>query len=292
MAIDTKHAEPSPETVPLGTGLPTREELLVHYPANFTWHQIKVFVNSGDLGLLKRNKKLQLRYNEWVVGIKEEYGSIVNYLLTYRLQWGQPDTISLLRSSLDPPPVESASKTRTVSGVPPMPLDAPAFFHADMKKELYYIAMNDWPYSVPPEIEHALIWSRVPFIPPNLPSPLESKISARLLQDGLWGFTGLDCPPPSPSLLPETLPALADWGVTMDKLITSPRGTEEEERQVKEYGKEIETFITRRWVEREWETAWFLNPPRLQSVPGLAHVHIFARRKSPEEIARAAPADA
>ncbi len=47
MAIDTKPAELSPETVPLGTGLPTREELLVHYPANFTWHQMKVFVNSG-----------------------------------------------------------------------------------------------------------------------------------------------------------------------------------------------------------------------------------------------------
>ena len=47
MAIDTKPAELSPETVPLGTGLPTREELQVHYPANFTWHQMKVFVNSG-----------------------------------------------------------------------------------------------------------------------------------------------------------------------------------------------------------------------------------------------------
>ncbi|KAM5539443.1 hypothetical protein V8D89_006895 [Ganoderma adspersum] len=292
MAIDTKPAELSPETVPLGTGLPTREELQVHYPANFTWHQMKVFVNSGDLGLLKRSKKLQRRYDEWAVGIKQEYGSIVNYLLTYRLQWGKPDTISLLRSSLDPPLPESESKAHTAGEPPLMPFDAPPFFHADMPKELYYIAMNDWPYSVPPEIEHTLVWSRVPFIPPDLPSPLESKLSARLLQDGLWGFTGVDSPPPSPSLLPETLPALADWGVTMDKLITSPRGTDEEERQVKEYGKEIETFITRRWIEREWETAWFLNPPRLQSVPGLAHAHVFARRKSPEEIARAAPADA
>lgn len=42
-----KPVELSPETVPLGTGLPTREELLVHYPAHFTWKQLKVFVNSG-----------------------------------------------------------------------------------------------------------------------------------------------------------------------------------------------------------------------------------------------------
>ena len=47
----------------------------------------------------------------------------------------------------------------------------------------------------------------------------------------------------------------------MDKLIRSPRGTDEEEQQVKSYGAEIETFIKRRWAEREWETAWFVNPP-------------------------------
>lgn len=35
--------------VPLRTGPPTREELLAHYPAKFTWHQLKTFVNSGYL---------------------------------------------------------------------------------------------------------------------------------------------------------------------------------------------------------------------------------------------------
>lgn len=33
--------------VPLGKGTPTREELLVYYPAKFTWKQLKTFVNSG-----------------------------------------------------------------------------------------------------------------------------------------------------------------------------------------------------------------------------------------------------
>ena len=36
-----------PEDVPLRAGPPTREELLVHYPAKFTWEQLKTFVNSG-----------------------------------------------------------------------------------------------------------------------------------------------------------------------------------------------------------------------------------------------------
>lgn len=110
---------------------------------------------------------------------------------------------------------------------------------------------------VPPEIEHSLIWTRVPIIPTDLPP----SIAPRVLQDGLWGFTGSLEPPPSPSTLPECLPALAEWGVTLDKLIRTPRGTEEEEELVKKAGIEIETFVKRRWVEREWETAWFVNPP-------------------------------
>jgi hypothetical protein len=61
--------------VPLGSGLPTRAELLEHYPAKFTWDELKTFVNSGDLGLLKRDRKLQQRYNVWAGGIKKKYGS-------------------------------------------------------------------------------------------------------------------------------------------------------------------------------------------------------------------------
>ncbi|KAI0631935.1 hypothetical protein C8Q77DRAFT_1122797 [Trametes polyzona] len=292
--------ELSPETVPLGTGPPTREELLVYYPAKFTWKQLKTFVNSGDLGLLKRDRTLQKRYDAWSERIKEKYGSIGNYLLNYRLQWGQTDSISVLKSSVEEDSANVGANGTTSSPeqqpvldpkvprkLPPLPPDAPPYFKADMPAELISITMNDWPYSVPPEVEHSLIWSRVPFLPPDLPPPSESRITARLYQDGLWGFTGSESPPPSPSTLPECLPALAEWGVTMDKLVRSPRGTEEEEREVRKYGAELETFVKRRWNEREWETAWFVNPPRLQSVPELTHAHVFARRKTPEEIARA-----
>ncbi|KAI0357535.1 hypothetical protein OH77DRAFT_1422399 [Trametes cingulata] len=299
MTVDVKAGKLTPQTVPLGVGPPTREEMLVYYPAKFTWKQLKTFVNSGDLGLLKRDKTLQKRYDEWAKGIKAKYGSIGNYLLNYRLQWGQEDSIAVLRSSL-----EDASPRGTANGkpstpdeeqldpkvprkLPPLPADAPPYFKADMSPELLSITMNDWPYSVPPEVEHSLIWSRVPILPPDLPPASESKISARLLQDGLWGFTGLESPPPSPSTLPESLPALSEWGITMDKLIRSPPPTEEEARELRKYSEEIETFIKRRWNEREWETAWFVNPPRLQSVPELTHIHVFARRKTPEEIARA-----
>ncbi|KAI8971181.1 hypothetical protein BD414DRAFT_470032 [Trametes punicea] len=297
MTVDGEHKTLSPETVPLGVGPPTREEMLVYYPAKFTWKQLKTFVNSGDLGLLKRDKKLQKRYDAWAAGIKAKYGSMANYLLNYRLQWGRQDTISLLPSSLKESPEEATTDRsgevpeeiidpKVPRRLPPLPPDAPPYFKADMPPELLSITMNDWPYSVPPEVEHSLIWSRVPILPPDLPPPSESRISARLHQDGLWGFTGSESPPPSPSTLPESLGALSEWGITMDKLIRSPRGTDEEEREIRKYGEEIENFVRRRWDEHEWQTAWFVNPPRLQSVPELTHIHVFARRKTPKEIAR------
>ncbi|KAH9969754.1 hypothetical protein BC827DRAFT_1120500 [Russula dissimulans] len=274
----------SPRTVPLGEGTPTKEELLVHYPAKFTWGQIKTFVNSGDLGLLKRDKKLQKRYQRWMEGIRAEYGSNANYLLKYRLQWGKADTLSKLPSRLSPPVITTENGKVAVlpSGLPQIPPDTKPYFTADVPLQLVSIITNDWPYSVPSFIEHHLIWSVLPIFPPDLPSI----IKARLLQDGIWGFTGYtaDSPPPSPSLLPACLSALSDWGITEASLIRSPCGSEEEEIAVREVGLEVHKFVIANWKEREWETAWFVNPPRLQSVPALAHVHVFARYKSLDEI--------
>ena len=149
---------------------------------------------------------------------------------------------------------------------------------------------------VPEHIEHTLIWTRLPIFHPAI---IPEEIAARVEQDGLWGFTGSSSPPPSPSALPSCLPALADWGITMDKLVRSPETTQEEQAALKRAGHEIHEFVRNRWVDREWETAWFVNPPvsyptsycnipfistqRLQSIPGLAHIHVFARHKTAQE---------
>ncbi|XP_006462535.1 hypothetical protein AGABI2DRAFT_193662 [Agaricus bisporus var. bisporus H97] len=274
--------QPQTNDVPLRTGLPTREELLVHYPAKFTWNQLKTFVNSGDLGLLKRDKKLQKRYDEWAVGIVAKYGSIVNYLLNYRLQWGKADTLSLLTSALKDEPrnvkaVEPSNGSVIVKEPPPLPSDAPEYFSVDTPAEYISIIQNDWPYSVPAEVEHTLIWTRIPIFHPSLISPL---IKSRIDQDGLWGFTGNTSPPPSPSsTLPSCLPALSDWNITLENMVVSEKPSEEEEILVRRAGGEVHEFVRRRWDEIEWETAWFVNPPRLQSVPGLAHIHVFAKQK-------------
>ena len=91
-----------PATTRAGTGPPTYQELLEHYPAKFTWEELKTFVNSGsvfefgfryfpltddrsDLGLLKRDRKLQLRYNNWGKEIKDKWGTMGSYLLAFIL---------------------------------------------------------------------------------------------------------------------------------------------------------------------------------------------------------------
>lgn len=90
-------------------------------------------------------------------------------------------------------------------------------------------------------------------------------------------------PPPSPSSLPASLPVLAEWGVPPDYTVNRVQGTPEEEKLVERTGAGVHEFVRNRWPEDEWETAWFVNPPRLQSVKGLAHIHVFARHKSEEE---------
>lgn len=84
---------------------------------------------------------------------------VVNYLLNYRLQWGRPDTLSLLTSALDKPqsngvngdatntPASLMTDPAAVGQLPLLPPDAPAYFTSDTPAEYLSIIQNDWPYS-------------------------------------------------------------------------------------------------------------------------------------------------
>ena len=47
----------------------------------------------------------------------------------------------------------------------------------------------------------------------------------------------------------------------MDKMIKSEPPTEEETVLIQKAGREVHRYVKNRWVEKEWETAWFVNPP-------------------------------
>ena len=195
----------------------------------------------------------------------------MTYLTGHRLQWGKPDTQSLLSSALD------CSQESGVAGSLDAFTAAAPYFCWETPSHLISIIQNDWPYSgghfywphdqvcltyvlalVPAEVEHTLIWTKVPIYHSDL---LDETIKSRVEQDGLWGFTGNDTPPPSPSHLPESLPALSEWGITLETMIVSPKPAPDEEPLIERAGREVERFVKNRWSESIWETAWFVNPP-------------------------------
>lgn len=194
--------------------------------------------------------------------------SLENYLMTSRLQWGKPDHLSLLPSALK---AEDWHHT-------PGPLgEVPKYFTSDISPQFLSIIQNDWPYSIPLDVEHTIIWTRAPVIHEDL---IPAAIFDRVEHDGLWGFTGLLSLPPSPLALPSSLPVFSESDIPRDKVNRSDVSLAGQKKIIPRAAKEVQGFVKRRWNEQQWETAWFVNPLRLQSVPGISHIHVFARRKS------------
>ena len=103
---------------------------------------------------------LQLRYSDWSKEIKKRWGTIgsyflalalymlkpfdpkENYLLKYRLRWGQPDRLSVLK-----PYKGSIDEILIIDDSDSLPIPAVDYFGADTPPHLVSIIVNDWPYS-------------------------------------------------------------------------------------------------------------------------------------------------
>ncbi|KZT42676.1 hypothetical protein SISSUDRAFT_1058447 [Sistotremastrum suecicum HHB10207 ss-3] len=212
--------------------IPTHQELLVSYPPQYDWQELKNIIASGDLGLLKRHRDLQARYDLWSAKVREAKGSTVRFLLEHRLHWDK-DTLDQGVGAINPP-----------------------YFTPSIPEHLVKIVPNDWPYSVPLEVVHSIIWTRLPVVHAETVDP---EHAAAVYQDGLWGFSGGES---------------ADTSASLDV-----QSSDQVDIHPTKAASFIHQFVVKHWPELEWETAWFWNPPRLQSVPGLAHIHVFARPK-------------
>jgi len=65
-----------------------------------------------------------------------------NYLLKYRLRWGQPDRLSVLK-----PYEGSIGEIPTIDDLDSLPIPAVDYFRADTPSHLISTIVNDWPYS-------------------------------------------------------------------------------------------------------------------------------------------------
>ncbi|WWC86570.1 uncharacterized protein L201_001447 [Kwoniella dendrophila CBS 6074] len=291
------------------TGLPTQEELDA-YPKMFTWGELKGIIVSGRLEGLMRNKEMQARYNIWTKGIKAKYGSTENYLRKGRLPFPQSDS---------EPTFDNTTTTSSSSTIHEYLTYDP---EGGLDQSKYAVLVNDWPYNIPHGVRHYCVWSKVPIAHKSLVNN-DPIIWAKIEEEGLGGFTGV-YPNPAP-IKPDSDPSCVSSiprsggngsnGTSTSKPMIHPQGwgaTElnefgednwlsvdlkfggEEFRQWsgKKYlskgGEQVQTMVENLWDPRGFECLWFVNPPRLQSVPGLSHFHVFARRKTPEEIDAAA----
>ncbi|EKC97378.1 cytoplasm protein [Trichosporon asahii var. asahii CBS 8904] len=162
----------------------------------------------------------------------------------------------------------------------------------------YAVLPNDWPYCVPYGVRHFCVWSRVPIAHPELVG-YDRAAWQHIETEGLAGFTGVipsftdrsdGAPPGTPTNDGPGRSGPADphseggWYA-----VDLAYGGREMKRWAGVQfetpgGQKVGEMVRGLWDERGWETIWFVNPARLQSVPGLAHFHVFARRKTPEEI--------
>jgi len=92
-----------------------------------TWEQAKKKVADNHIHLFQRMPSELRRYRAFTWQLRQDYGSIVNYILTHRLHW--------------PYPIAARGK--------------PFEFDDDIK-----ILWNDWPYGIDTRIVHLVVWTK------------------------------------------------------------------------------------------------------------------------------------
>ncbi|KAK5079262.1 hypothetical protein LTR64_002316 [Lithohypha guttulata] len=112
-----------------------------------TWEELKQIVAENKLEVLRRWPSDLKRYIRWSAATKEEYGSIMAYVMQKRLKWlpsanSTPET-GLSFDYKDPVPFKDSSD--------------------------WQILPNDWPYGLDKGISHLIVWlkNRLEVEPPR-----------------------------------------------------------------------------------------------------------------------------
>lgn len=92
-----------------------------------TWSDVQRLAATNRLDLFERKPSDLRRYHEYNWGLKQEYGSVLKFILTERLFWEEP-----LKAKA-----------------------APFKDPSDLK-----ILCNDWPYGIDPSILHLVVWTK------------------------------------------------------------------------------------------------------------------------------------
>ncbi|KAK3988116.1 hypothetical protein QBC44DRAFT_343537 [Cladorrhinum sp. PSN332] len=101
-----------------------------HYTID-SWDVVRCKVAQNRLELFQRKPSDLRRYLEFTWKLKREYGSVMTFILSQRLNWNLPIT---------------------PKGQTP--------FDPEAEKEDIKVLRNDWPYGIDPRIVHLVVWTK------------------------------------------------------------------------------------------------------------------------------------
>ncbi|CEH16465.1 Protein of unknown function DUF3605 [Ceraceosorus bombacis] len=237
------------------------------------WHLVGEVCANGDLDRLVRLKACDRAYLEWAKPIRTKWGGLENYIRVVRLGWPNPEAPlpAYLSKTTGNDEGAGASQAQVV-------LQQDYFLDTD-DETLVRRVPNDWPYAIPEDCEHWVVWSRKEiytrslFFAPNPPwqqdESFKGQLWSAIVKDGIRGHTG--------SSSNSNSTKYTGWR-TLEHLQESLAltATPAEIRELAESaqswtGREVSKYVKRTWDEEQWETNWFCNPPHLRTVPGLSH---------------------
>ncbi|EPQ30314.1 uncharacterized protein PFL1_02429 [Pseudozyma flocculosa PF-1] len=274
-----------------------------------TWVYIQSTVASGDLDDLFRAQRCEDEYRQWAVPIRKKWGGLEAYIRDVRLGWRPQQQVVDESDSLD---ADQKVRLRETWPQAEMPhpdgsgtilrhfIDDPRLADpgaSDDGEAVVKCIPNDWPYAVPDDVEHWVVWSKLPilhaslFSDPATPFPAATipSVYSCVLNDGVRGCTGTSTELGAPRVYGNLTkrstslhlrnsaeaavgtgePSGGPDGVTLDQSAEGQRWA----------SREISRFVRRMWAEERYETVFFCNPPHLRTVPGLSHFHVFVRPK-------------
>lgn len=134
--------------------LSPKDERIIGTPqadyAPLSWPAVRAIVAANELGSFQRDPLALRRYLAYAWGLKQQYGSAVNFVLQERLHWTVEE-------------VEAAATTRA---------------GADFSRTSdFKILCNDWPYGLDDRIVHLVVWTKFPL--PEDPATGDLTDSAR-----------------------------------------------------------------------------------------------------------------
>jgi hypothetical protein len=244
-----------------------------------TWDHIQRVVAQDDLDFLIRHKDCETRYIAWGDGIRKHYGGLEKYMRVVRLDWEEDND-----ENLAPANGTNGSNIHNVND--DADADPKSYFSDVVAKDpnLVKTIPNDWPYAMPAECGHWVVWCKRPILDMALFSardtpfpkgPIREAVFAAITYDGIRGLTGN-----SKQIQPlgyKTRNFLKDSSETLAWIKENNDGIQSQEEQICDLaekaqtwaGRFIDHFVKKQWPEEEWETAYFCNPPHLRTVPGM-----------------------